>query len=102
MTVVEQGAPPAAPATGGRPARPLAQRMRIPLLILRRVVGMLISLAAVVVLNFFLFNVLSKDPARALARTRHMSAEALVELRHRMGYDKPLGERFVTSMNRLF
>jgi peptide/nickel transport system permease protein len=102
MAVLEQGVPSAAPAAGGRPARPLAQRLRIPLLILRRLVGMLISLVAVLVLNFFLFNVLSSDPARAMARNRHMSAEALVELRHRMGYDKPLSDRFWISMQQLF
>src|SRR5262245_13612560 len=69
--------------------------------IIRRVLGAIVSLFAVLVFNFFLFRVLPGDPARKLARNRHMSAEQVVELRRSMGLDRPLGDQFFTYLNRL-
>jgi len=69
--------------------------------IVRRVIGAIFSLLAVLVFNFFLFRVLPGDPARKLARNRHMSAEQVRELRQSMGLDQPLGEQFLTYLNGL-
>jgi peptide/nickel transport system permease protein len=69
--------------------------------IVRRVLGAIVSLFAVLVFNFFLFRVLPGDPARKLARNRHLSAEQVMELRRSMGLDQPLGQQFLTYLQGL-
>ena len=75
--------------------------MRVPLLIGRRLVGALVSLLTVLVFNFFLFNVLSSDPIKALVRNRHLDAAAQAHLRHEFGYDQSLWRQFVAYMQQL-
>jgi peptide/nickel transport system permease protein len=56
----------------------------------RKILGALSSLAFVVVLNFFLFRVISGDPVRTLSHGRTRSAEQIAEQTHRLGLDQPL------------
>jgi peptide/nickel transport system permease protein len=56
----------------------------------RRLLGALSSLAFVVVLNFFLFRVLSGNPVRTLSHGRTRSPEQIAEQTHRLGLDQPL------------
>jgi peptide/nickel transport system permease protein len=72
-------------AGGGRPG--LGYRWRF---LGGKVLGALSSLAFVVVLNFFLFRVLSGDPVRTLAHGRTRSAKQIAEQTHRLGLDQPL------------
>jgi peptide/nickel transport system permease protein len=96
--------PPAVPGTagGGPPGQPWSHRLRIPLLIGRRLIGACFSLMAVLIFNFFLFNVLSSNPVRAMARDRHLDAAAQANLRHEWGLDKPLINQFVDYLHLLF
>jgi peptide/nickel transport system permease protein len=59
-----------------------------------KLVGALLSLAFVLVFNFFLFRVLPGDPAKTLTRNRLVSAEQLEVLRQSFGLDKPLPQQF--------
>src|ERR1051325_1740612 len=59
--------------------------------IVRRILLTIPTVIGVLVLTFFLFSVLSKDPARAYAG-KQPSETLLREIRHKMGVDKP---RFV-------
>src|SRR5262249_61835037 len=71
------------------------------LLIIRLVIGSFFSLCAVVVFNFFLFRVVSGDPARSAARNRHLSAEGVAHLREQWGLDKSRWEQFTTYVGHL-
>jgi peptide/nickel transport system permease protein len=93
----------ASPRDSGTPAlQALLRRLRVPLLITRRLLGAFISLCAVLVLNFFLFNVLSNDPIKAMTRNRHLSADALARLRHQYGYDRPKIDQLWDYISQLF
>jgi peptide/nickel transport system permease protein len=61
-----------------------------------KVVGAILSLAFVLVFNFFLFRVLPGDPAKTLTRNRLVSTEQLEVLRQSFGLDKPLPQQFAT------
>ncbi len=60
--------------------------------VLRKVVQALLTLAAVVVFNFFLFRILPSDPVALLTRGAgaELSLEEQAELRASYGLDKPL------------
>ncbi len=60
----------------------------------RRVGGSLLTLAFVVVFNFFLFRVLPGDPAKTFTRNTPSSRERLAEIRRQYGFDQPLWEQF--------
>jgi peptide/nickel transport system permease protein len=87
----------------GRTAVPTSRppRYRAARLIIRRVIGAFFSLCAVVVFNFFLFRVVSGDPARSAARNRHLSAEGVAHLREQWGLDKSKWEQFTTYVGHL-
>ena len=57
--------------------------------------GRSLSLAFVLVFNFFLFRVLPGDPAKNLTRNRLVPAEQVQVLRESFGLGKPLHEQFV-------
>jgi peptide/nickel transport system permease protein len=57
--------------------------------------GAVFSLLMVVVLGFFLFRVLPGDPVQTMTRGRPVSTAQLVELRARLGLDRPLPRQFV-------
>jgi peptide/nickel transport system permease protein len=104
-TLPIESAPPEAPprASGGRrPPSAAAMRWRVPLLIGRRLIGAVVSLAAIVLFNFFLFNVLSSNPIRALVRNRHLDAAAQAKLRHEFGYDQSKWQQFIDYCDQLF
>lgn len=96
--------PPAVPRTaGGGPAvRPWNHRLRIPMLIGRRLIGAFFSLIAVLIFNFFLFNVLSSNPVKAMARNRHLNAAAQAKLRHEWGLDQSLWHQLLDYLHLLF
>ncbi len=58
--------------------------------ILQKVAWALLTIAFVVVLNFFLFRVLPGDPARAGLRDPRLTAQAVEAIRVRYGLDKPV------------
>jgi len=103
-TLPLESAPPEAvvAASGGRPPGAAQRRWRIPLLIARRLIGAVVSLAAIVLFNFFLFNVLSSNPIRALVRNRHLDAVAQARLRHEFGFDQSKWQQFLDYCDQLF
>jgi peptide/nickel transport system permease protein len=62
--------------------------------VLRKLGGALLTLAFVVVFNFFLFRVLPGDPAKAFTRNQPSTPERLAEIRSSYGFDQPLWEQF--------
>src|SRR4029453_13066503 len=94
---------PAERSASGRTAEPTSRppKYRAARLIIRRVIGAFFSLCAVVVFNFFLFRVVSGDPARSAARNRHLSAEGVAHLREQWGLDKSKWEQFTTYVGHL-
>jgi peptide/nickel transport system permease protein len=59
-----------------------------------KLVGALLSLAFVLVFNFFLFRVLPGDPAKNLTRNRLVPAEQVQAVRESFGLGKPLPQQF--------
>lgn len=57
--------------------------------------GALLTLAFVLVFNFFLFRVVQTDPVSTLFRGRNIPQERLDQLRAEFGLDKPLGGQFI-------
>lgn len=88
-------------SVSGPTRRPFRRRARVPFLILRRLVGAALSLFAILVLNFFLFNVLGGNPARLLGRSRHLSAQAQADLLHRWGLDQSRWHQFWSYLDQL-
>jgi peptide/nickel transport system permease protein len=64
--------------------------------LIRKVLQALLTLAFVLVFNFFLFRVLPGDPAKLLVRqgAARLSAPALHKLEHDFGIDRPLADQF--------
>lgn len=87
--------------TQARMPRSIGRSMRVPALIARRLVGAALSLFAVLVLNFFLFNVLGGDPAKILGRGRHLSAQSQAALRHKWGLDQSVWVQFQQYLSQL-
>src|SRR5829696_8307749 len=77
-------------ATSTRTFRPSAGQRRLG----GKLVGTLLSLAFVLVFNFFLFRVLPGDPAKNLTRNRLVPAEQVQVLRESFGLGKPLPQQF--------
>lgn len=98
----EDSSPGGTAAAGGPPA-PVKKGFAsgAATIVLRRVIGAIFSLFAVLVFNFFLFRVMPGDPARTLARNRHLSAEQVIALRQGMGLDKPVFEQFLAYLKQL-
>jgi peptide/nickel transport system permease protein len=61
-----------------------------------KLVGAVLSLAFVLVFNFFLFRVLPGDPAKNLTRNRLVPAEQVQVLRESFGLGKPLPQQFAS------
>ena len=59
-----------------------------------KLVGAVLSLAFMLVFNFFLFRVLPGDPAKNLTRNRLVPAEQVQALRESFGLGKPLPQQF--------
>jgi peptide/nickel transport system permease protein len=58
--------------------------------LLRRVVQALLTIVAIVVLNFFLFRMMPGSPERILLRNPHLTEETVQAARERWGLDQPL------------
>lgn len=67
---------------------------------LRKVGWALLTVAFVVVLNFFLFRILPGDPARAV-RDPRLTQQAVEAIRVRFGLDKPLYMQFLLYVRNL-
>jgi len=86
-------------ATATARARP---RLRVrglsgmPRYVSAKVVGAVLSLAFVLVFNFFLFRVLPGDPAKNLTRNRLVPAEQVQALQESFGLGKPLSAQFTS------
>ena len=63
--------------------------------------GALISLLLVVVLGFFLFRVIPGDPVQTMTRDRPTSPAQILQLRARLGLDKPLFAQFLGYLDGL-
>jgi peptide/nickel transport system permease protein len=61
-----------------------------------KLIGAVLSLAFVLVFNFFLFRVLPGDPAKNLTRNRLIPAEQVQVLRESFGLGKPLPQQFAS------
>jgi peptide/nickel transport system permease protein len=61
-----------------------------------KLIGAVLSLAFVLVFNFFLFRVLPGDPAKNLTRNRLVPAEQVQVLRESFGLGKPLPQQFAS------
>src|SRR4029450_10910744 len=61
-----------------------------------KLIGAVLSLAFVLVFNFFLFRVLPGDPAKPLPPNRLAPAEQVQVLRESFGLGKPLPQQFAT------
>lgn len=68
--------------------------------VLRRVAWAALTIALVVVLNFFLFRILPGDPARAVKDPR-LTAEAVAAMEARFGLDQPLSTQFLLYLRNL-
>jgi peptide/nickel transport system permease protein len=92
---------PLAPALEGRRRRVA----RLPVLrgrtryVTVKVFSAILSLAFVLVFNFFLFRVLPGDPAKSLTRNRYVPADQVAALSKRFGLDEPLPQQFVHYVN---
>ncbi|MEZ4679503.1 MAG: ABC transporter permease [Caldilineaceae bacterium] len=68
--------------------------------LLRKVGWALLTVAFVVVLNFFLFRILPGDPARSV-RDPRLTQQAVEAIRVRFGLDKPLYMQFLLYVRNL-
>jgi peptide/nickel transport system permease protein len=67
--------------------------------VLRKLIMAVLTLAVVVVVDFYLFRVLPGDPVRAvIGRNVRISKEAQENLRVQFGLDKPLHEQFFATL----
>ena len=64
--------------------------------LIKKIGWAILTVAFVIVLNFFIFRVLPGDPARAGVRDPRMSQEAQQAIRERFGLDKPVINCFET------
>lgn len=69
--------------------------------VIRRLISSLITLALIIVLNFFIFRVMPGDPARAVAGDRRLRPETRQLLIEKFGLDQPLWVQFVYYIKNL-
>jgi peptide/nickel transport system permease protein len=77
------------PAAAERPGGSFLRTVRV------KVLGSVVTLAFVLVFNFFLFRVLPGDPAKDLTRNRAVPPEQIAEMRRNFGLDQPLYRQFL-------
>ena len=65
----------------------------------KKVAGAVLTVAFVLVFNFFLFRVVEADPVATLYRGRNLSSAQRAKLRHDFGVDKSLGDQFVKYLD---
>jgi peptide/nickel transport system permease protein len=64
-------------------------------MILKKLWQAMLTLFAVATFNFVLFRILPGDPVKLLARSGHLSAEAIAAMEKSFGLDKPVGMQFL-------
>lgn len=69
--------------------------------LLRKILGLLVTLFAVATFNFLLFHVLPGNPVRLMARSGHMSASAAQQLTQLFGLDRPLLVQYLIYLKNL-
>lgn len=69
--------------------------MRTRRYLLSKVTQAVLTLAFILVFNFFLFRVLPGDPARTLGRDRRLPKEAVEQLQKDFGLNEPMANQFV-------
>ena len=62
----------------------------------RKVGAALVSFFMLLVVGFIIFSLMPADPVSALTRGRPTSDAQMTHLRHELGLDQPLWERFLT------
>ncbi len=70
--------------------------------ILRKVLGSVLTLAFVLVFNFFLFRIVQNDPIGSLFRGRNVPQATVENLRIAFGLDQPLWAQFVYYIRETF
>ena len=68
--------------------------------VVKRLLGIIPTLASILVLTFLLVHASGADPSLQLAGDG-ATPERVQEIRHQMGYDRPLGQQFVTYITDL-
>ncbi|MCB9450192.1 MAG: hypothetical protein H6672_02065 [Anaerolineaceae bacterium] len=58
--------------------------------LVRKVIFAVITLAVVIVFNFFLFRILPGDPVKLLFRNPRLTQQAQAQIRVQFGLDKPI------------
>lgn len=67
----------------------------------RKVAWLAVTLFGVVTFNFVLFHVLPGDPVRLLARSGHLTPQAVADITRVYGLDHPLGEQYLIYLRGL-
>lgn len=92
-------APVPVDASAPRPDSRRGSRWReafAPRLVVRKVLGAVVSLLAVMLTGFFIFRIIPGDPVRTMTRGRPVSPAQTATLRHELGLDRPLVTQFLT------
>jgi len=91
---VSIGVPLEAPAVSGPEEGP--ERSDFWEYLARKVGAAIVSFVMLLVVGFIIFSLMPSDPVSALTRGRPTSDAQMNQLRHDLGLDKPLWERFLT------
>ncbi len=67
----------------------------------RKVAWLAVTLYGVVTFNFLLFHVLPGNPVRLLARSGHLTPQAVADITRVYGLDHPLGEQYLIYLRGL-
>jgi peptide/nickel transport system permease protein len=70
-------------------------------IVLKKLAQAALTLFAVAVFNFILFRILPGDPVQLLARSGHLSPEAVARMRQSFGLDRPLGTQFLLYLGNI-
>jgi len=85
------------PVLEGVPGR---RRIHLPYMV-RKLIGLAVTLLAVIAFNFLLFRVLPGDPVRLYARSGHLSQQQAEQLRVLLGLNHPVWEQFLIYLRSL-
>jgi len=69
---------------------------------IRKVLGAITTIFAIICLNFFIFRMLPGDPVRMMYRDPRVSAEQMQLMTEKFGLDKPLWGQFLSYLRELF
>lgn len=69
---------------------------------IRKAIAAIITIFAIVCVNFFLFRMVPGDPIRMMFRDPRVTAEQMQLVREKFGLDKPLWGQFICYLKELF